>query len=153
MLYKCTATTCDSKKVCLGLNKGKFNKQRYYDHVKSFKNEFYANSTTLSSNVWGMKKNVAPALTWEVLRTAKIYSNITKSYTLCLHEKLAIISYPYPDEHFDRLSELVTKCKHENTFLFKTLLVTIEENSFISRRLFPYSPKTKNSCISGNGTF
>ena len=65
------------------------------------------------------KKNVAPAPTWEVLRTEKIYSNIIKSCTLCIYEKLVIINYPYPDELLDRRSELVTKCRHENTFLFK----------------------------------
>ena len=56
VIYKCTAITCNSKKVYLGLTEGEFKKQRYYDHVKSFKNEFYANSTTLSSHVWEMKK-------------------------------------------------------------------------------------------------
>ena len=121
VIYKCTATTCDSKKVYLGLTEGEFKKQRYYDHVKSFKNEFYANSTTLSSCVWELKKrkNVTPALTWEVLRTAKAYSNITKRCSLCLHEKLAIITYPYPDELLNRRSELVMKCRHENKFLLK----------------------------------
>ena len=56
VIYKCTATTCDSKKVYLGLIEEEFKKQRCYDHVKSFKNEFYANSTTLSSHVSEMKK-------------------------------------------------------------------------------------------------
>ena len=71
--------------------------------------------------VWEMKrrKNVAPALTWEVLRTAKTYSNITKRCSLCLHEKLVIITYPYPDELLKGWSELVTKCRHENKFLLK----------------------------------
>ena len=117
IIYKCTATTCNLEKLYLGLTEGEFKKQRYYDHVKSFKNEFYANSTTLSSYVWEMKKrkNVAPALTWEV----KTYSNLTKRCSLCLHEKLAIITYPYPDELLNRQSELVTKCRHENKFLLK----------------------------------
>ena len=75
VIYKCTATTCDSKKVYLELTAVEFKKQRYYDHVKSFKSEFYANSTTLSSYVWEMKKrkNVTPAYTWEVLQTAKVF--------------------------------------------------------------------------------
>ena len=66
VVYKCTATTCNSKKLYLGLTVGEFKKQRYYDHVKSFKNEFYAISTTLSTYVWAMKKrkNVTLALTW-----------------------------------------------------------------------------------------
>ena len=49
----------------------------------------------------------------------KTYSNITKRCSLCLHEKLAIITYPYPDELLNRRSELVTKCRHENKFLLK----------------------------------
>ena len=65
------------------------------------------------------RRNVAPALAWEVLRTAKTYSNITKRCSLCLHEKLAIITYPYPDELLNRRSELITKCRHENKFLLK----------------------------------
>ena len=65
------------------------------------------------------RKNVTPALTWEVLRTAKAYSNITKRCFLCLYEKLASISYPYLDELLNRRSELVTKCRHENKFLLR----------------------------------
>ena len=83
--------------------------------------EFYANSTTLSSYLWEVKKrkNAAPALKWEVLRTAKTYSNITIRCSLCLHEKLAIISYPHPDELLNKRSELVTKYIHDNKFLLK----------------------------------
>ena len=124
VIYECTTTTCNSKKVYLGLTEGKLKKQRYYDYVKSFKNEFYANSTTLSSYVWEIKKrkDVTLALIWEVLQTAKAYSNITKRCSLCLHEKLAVITYPYPDELLNllnRRSELVTKCRHEDKFLLK----------------------------------
>ena len=47
------------------LNGGDFKKQRYYEHAKSFKNEFYGNSATLLSHVWEIKKirNLTPALT------------------------------------------------------------------------------------------
>ena len=57
VIYICTATTCNSKKVYLGLTEGEFKKQTHYDHIKSFENEFYANSTTLSCYVWKMKKS------------------------------------------------------------------------------------------------
>ena len=80
-------------------------------------------STLLPSEViygkWKKRKGVTPALTWEVIRTVKAYSNITKRSSLCLHEKLAIITYPYPDELLNRRSGVVTKCRHENKFLFK----------------------------------
>ena len=68
------------------------------------------------------RKNVAPPLIWKVLRTARTYSNITKRCSLCLHEKLAIITYPYPDELLNKRSELVTKCRHENKFLLKNFI-------------------------------
>ena len=117
MIYKCTAT----RKYILDWLKENSKNILHYDHVKSFKNEFYVNSTTLSSCVWEMKKrkNIIPALTWEVLRTAQAYSNKTKRYSLCLHEKLAIITYPYPNELINRRTKLVTKCRHENKFLLK----------------------------------
>ena len=112
MIYKCAATT-NSKKLYLGLTEGEFKKQRYYDHVKSSKNEFYANSTSyplkLCMGNEKKKKNVTPALTWEILKTAKAYSS-------CLHEKLAIITYPYPDELLSRQCGLFTKCRHEKNF-------------------------------------
>ena len=40
VIYKCTATTNNSKNVYLGLNEGEFKKQKYYDHIKSFKTSF-----------------------------------------------------------------------------------------------------------------
>ena len=33
--------------------------------------------------------------------------------------KLAIITYPYPEEFLNRRSELVTKCRYDNKFLLK----------------------------------
>ena len=79
--------------------------------------------TVLPSQVmygkWKKRKNVTPALTWEVLWTVKTYSNIAKRCSLCLHEKLVIITYPYLNELLNRQSELVTKCRHENKFLLK----------------------------------
>ena len=65
------------------------------------------------------RKNVTATLIWKVFQTAKACYNITKRCSLCLHEKLAIITYPYPDKLLDRRSELVTKCRHENKFLLK----------------------------------
>ena len=69
VIYKCTATTCEMKKVSLGLIEGEFKKQRYYDHIKPFGNDFYADSTTLLSYLWEMEngKNATPALTSEIL--------------------------------------------------------------------------------------
>ena len=123
VIYKFTAAIFDSKKVYLGLTEGEFKKQRCYDHVKSSWNKINANSITLLSYAWKMKKrkNVTPALTWEILRFAKGYSNITKRCSFCLHEKLAVVTYSIPNELLNKWFELVTKCTHENKLSFKKL--------------------------------
>ena len=100
----------------LGLAEGEFKKQRYYKHTHSFRNENYANSTTLSSYVWKIKKTKkeTPTLVWELMRTAVPYTNITKWCSLCLHEKLAILMYPNQGELLNKRSELVSKCRHQH---------------------------------------
>ena len=40
VIYKCTATICNSTKVYPGLTDGELRKQRYYDHAKSLKTNF-----------------------------------------------------------------------------------------------------------------
>ena len=94
-------------------------KKRGTTILSNLKSEFYASSTILSSYVWEMKKrkNVTPALILGSLKNCEsifIVILIGKSCSLSLHEKLAIITYPYPDERLNRRSELVTKCRHQN---------------------------------------
>ena len=103
------------------MNEGEFKNQRYYDLAKSFRIEFYANSATISNYLWEMKnrKTITPALTWEILRTVKAYFNIRKRCSLCIHEKLVIITYPYLDELLNKQPELVAKCRHESKFLLQ----------------------------------
>ena len=89
------------------LTEGEFKKQKHCDPVKFFKNEFYASSTTLSSYVWEMqkRKNITAAPILGSLTSCEsifIVLLIRKSCSLSLHEKLAIITYPYPDELLNR---------------------------------------------------
>ena len=44
------------------------------------------------------------------------YSNITKRQ-LCLYEKYAIITYPYPENLLNKHSEIMSKCPHQQKFL------------------------------------
>ena len=42
---------------------------RYYNHIKSFKNERYKNETELSTYIWKLKeKEVEHTITWKKLR-------------------------------------------------------------------------------------
>ena len=51
------------------------------------------------------------------MRQAASYSNISKPCLLCLHEKLAIVLYPKPEELLNKRSEMTSKCSHLSKFL------------------------------------
>ena len=91
----------------------------YCFHQKSFTTKKYANNTALSNYVWQIKNthNKLPDLKWSIIKSVPAYSNLTKRCLLCLHEKLAIISYPAPDELLNKKTEFISKCRHENKFL------------------------------------
>ena len=52
-----------------------------------------------------------------IVQRAPAYSNITLKCLLCLHEKLEIVNYPYPDELPNKPSELVCKRRRVNKYL------------------------------------
>ena len=121
VIYKCTSLTKNNvKKVYLGVTEGEFKKNRYCNHQQSFRNEDYKNSTTLSTYLWSIKSTSEEQnvnLSWEIMRQAAPYSNISKRCLLCLHEKLAIALYPNPEELLNKTSEMISKCRHLNKFL------------------------------------
>ena len=118
-VYKCDVITPNQpSKTYIGLAEGEW-KKRYNNHTQSITHKRYAKSTTLSSYIWEIKDNhhVTPSLSWSIVKSVPAYSNLTKRCLLCLHEKLAIITYPRPDELLNKRSELISKCRHENKFL------------------------------------
>ena len=93
---------------------------QYYNHQQSFRNKDYKNSTTLSTYLRSIKSTSEEQnvnLSWEIMRQAASYSNISKQCLLYLHEKLAIALYPNPEELLNKRSEMISKCRHLNKFL------------------------------------
>ena len=100
IIYKCMAwTSCHPDKVYLGTAERDF-KKRYYNHLSFFKNETQMNKTALTKYVWEQKQrhNLTPTLKWYIVKSVPSYSNITKSFMLCLYEKFEILTYPNQDE-------------------------------------------------------
>ena len=111
---------CIYKKVYLGISEGEFKKNRYYNHQQSLRDEDYKNSTTLPTYLWSIKSTSEEQnvnLSWEIMRQAASYSNISKRCLLCLHEKSAIALYLNPEELLNKWSEMNSKCHHLNKFL------------------------------------
>ena len=108
------------KKVYLGVTKGEFKKNRYYNHQQSFQNKDYKNSPTLSTYLCSTKSTSEEQyvnLSWEMMWQATPYSNISKPCLLCLHEKLTIALYPNPENLLNKRSEMISKCHHLIKFL------------------------------------
>ena len=106
MIYKCIGLTSGHPdKAYLWTVEGDF-KNRYYNHISSFKTKTKMYKTTLARYVWGLKQrqNITTALKWYIVKYVQPYSNITKSYVLCLHEKFEILTYPNQDELWNKRS-------------------------------------------------
>ena len=103
----------DEVKVYIGLSETPF-KERFRNHTKSFNNKRYVNETVLSKYIWELKDtNVNYSVNWSILKGIKGKLN-SISCTLCLMEKLFIISYLDNKNLLNRRNEFVSKCRHMN---------------------------------------
>ena len=67
IVYKATVTYENTEKIYIGLSGGSF-KDRYRNHMKSFKHGKYANDTELSKHIWQLKrKNTKYEIDWTIL--------------------------------------------------------------------------------------
>ena len=93
VIYKAKVKTNSSVKQYIGATEDNI-KQRIYNHKLSFTNINYSSNTFLSSNVWHLKDmNISPTITWETLKLTPAYNRTYRKCLLCVHEKLAIITY------------------------------------------------------------
>jgi hypothetical protein len=112
-VYKATITHNNTEKTYIGLAGGGF-KERYRNHVKSFRHEKYEKETELSKYVWKLKrKNTEYTLRWDILKTCSTIRRKSGTCNLCLEEKLAIACNKH--NSINRRSELINKCRHGNT--------------------------------------
>ena len=96
IMYKATITSNQDnyhRKIYYGINETKF-KQRYANHIISFRLEKHQSDTELSNELWSIKNNnYTPNNAWEILRKHQTYNPNTKRCSLCLNEKLEIARY------------------------------------------------------------
>ena len=110
-------------KEYIGLTEGPF-KQRYNNHLTSFRHERHSDATELSKHIWELKRMGTDfTITWSVCRRAPAYSSLSKSCQLCLTEKLCIIA---ADKRtlLNKRPELISTCRHRR----KHLLCNFDSN-------------------------
>ena len=95
VIYKCTASSTQTSKqrVYLEIAEGNWMPQLYNNYT--FKDNKHRNATTLSGYLWDLKQNhnQIQKLKWSIVRFPADYLNISKSFLLCLFEKLLILTH------------------------------------------------------------
>ena len=117
IVYKATVETDGNRdpKIYIGSTETPF-KQRYANHLTSFRHGKYGNQTELSKYIWHLKReHKIFRVSWSILRKAPAYSDLSKKCDLCLTEKLMIIS-ANKSTLLNKRSELISKCRHQNKF-------------------------------------
>ena len=117
IVYRATVETDGNRapKIYIGSTETPF-KDRYANHLMSFRHEKYGNRTELSKYIWDLKlEGKIFRVSWDILRKAPAYSNLSKRCDLCLTEKLMIISAD-KSTLLNKRSELISKCRHQNKF-------------------------------------
>ena len=115
VVYKAQLQTKHGTSTYIG-QAGQSFKERYNNHTKSFKNMLYENDTTLSKEIWKLKKqNEEYNLNWSILMKAPTYKPSSKKCQLCLLEKTYILTLK--ENLLNKRTELMNKCRHRRKFL------------------------------------
>ena len=80
----------------------------------------HKNNTALSSYLWELikKKREILKLTWSILKIVSGYTIISRQCLLCLNETVYTATYYNQEELLNKQPEVISKCCHENKFLF-----------------------------------
>ena len=125
LIYQATVTTEDNKpdKTFIGLTENTF-KTRFTNHKASFNHKTKRLNTELSKHIWQLKEsNTRFRITWKILKQASPYNPASSRCNLCLWEKYFIICRPNLAS-LSKRNELITSCRHANTFLLKSFKVS-----------------------------
>ena len=70
-------------------------KDRWRNHMSSFRTRNPNNSTTISKYIWDLQdKNIQYSLKWRLIAKGKPYNHVTDTCRLCIREKYLIIFQP-----------------------------------------------------------
>ena len=110
------AAGCDAPMLYYGVTERTF-KQRYANHLTSFRHDMHSSATELSKYIWDLKgKDTDYNVTWAICKRAPAYSSASKRCQLCLTEKLCITT---ADRRtlLNKRQEIASTCRHRRKFL------------------------------------
>ena len=124
IIYKATVETPGKPSmIYYGLSEPSF-KQRHSNHGTSFRHDKYKNSTELSKYVWSLRdegiSNDEVSINWSIEKRCSEYKCGTRRCSLCISEK-TIIAQAEGTNLLNKRSEVVSKCRHRNKFLYSNV--------------------------------
>ena len=121
VVYQASVTTEATNESYVGLATNF--KDRYRNHMTSFRHANRRNETELSKYIWTLKDARKPfRVQWKVLATCKPYDNVSKKCNLCLKEKFFIICRNDLCT-LNKRNELASSCPHRNRFTLKNFKI------------------------------
>ena len=119
LVYKAEVTSNNHSATYYGLTADAF-KTRFNNHLSSFRNERYKESTMLSKYIWELKQtNRAYDIKWEIAANAPAYNPASKRCHLCLTEKTFILHNDH-NHPLNKRSELLGICRHKRKHLLSS---------------------------------
>jgi hypothetical protein len=115
LVYRADVTGVDGYvRTYIGLTGNSF-KERFSQHLHSFRNPQRKNSTSLSKYIWLLKdRGVDPIVKWSIAAKASKYKGGRGNCDLCTSEKLCILTL---DAHMLNVrEETFSPCLHARTF-------------------------------------
>ena len=104
------------RKTYIGISSTKW-KERYANHKYSFSHEHLKHQTALSKQFWSLKnKGLTPEIQWSILKKSNTPKCFDGRCSLCLEEKIQIMTYPVPEKLLNKRCELIARCRHKDKF-------------------------------------
>ena len=96
--------------------------ERFTNHLASFRNSKYKESTNLSQRIWELKNNNKNFdIKWSIVASASSYNPCSKKCNLCVMEMTLILTLEDPHP-LNKRKELMNKCiRHRRKFLLSSL--------------------------------
>ena len=91
-------------------------KERYGNHRKAFRNDYYEKDSALSEEVWNIKrKDGQYTIQCQKHQNFPSYTPKMMKCSLCMNEKLETALHK-GDDLLNKRSEIISQCRHRNRF-------------------------------------
>ena len=93
-------------------------KQRYANHLTTFRNKNIQQECSLKDVVWDLKdRGISFTIKWQILKESRSYKAGDNKCNLCLDEKLYILENSNDGKLINKGIQNMEKCRHKNRFL------------------------------------